>query len=34
MDAGSAEDLRNQVVSDYVTKPVRSRSDPQHEQEG
>ena len=33
-DAGSAEDLRNQVVSDYVTKPVRSRSDPQHEQEG
>jgi hypothetical protein len=29
MDAGSAEDLRNQIVSDYVTKPVRRPSDPQ-----
>lgn len=34
IDADSAEDLRNQLVSDYVTKPVRKPSDPQREQEG
>jgi hypothetical protein len=34
IDADSAEDLRNQIVSDYVTKPVRKPSDPQREQEG
>lgn len=34
MDADSAEDLRNQIVSDYVTKPVRKPSEPQREQEG
>jgi hypothetical protein len=34
MDAGSAEDLRNQIVGDYVTKPVRRPSDPHREQEG
>jgi hypothetical protein len=34
MGAGTAEDLRNQIVSNYVTKPVRIPSDPQREQEG
>lgn len=34
MDAGSAEDLRNQIVSNYVTEPVRRPSYPQREQEG
>jgi hypothetical protein len=28
MDADSAEDLRNQIISDYVTKPVHKPSDP------
>lgn len=34
MGADSAEDLRSQIVSDYVAKPVRRPSDPQREQEG